>query len=464
MFKFIGRKKELAMLDKTYLSQQTEFIPIYGRRRIGKSELILHFIKDKPSLYFLGKQSGQLLQIKEFMSEAARVFKQPLLKSTNITDWKTALQAVVAQKKNGGKLILVFDEFQWIAQASPDLQSIFQELLDLEWKKRKDILLIICGSYMGFMEKQILGSKSPLFGRRTAQILLKPFSYIEAGMFHPEWSVLNRAKTYFICGGIPFYLRFFSKELSVEQNIINNFLNEFAALFREPDFLLREELRELEKYYSILMALSSGSLSNSEMSKATGINERKLYYYVQNLIELGYLSKHYPLTENSIKTRNVKFVLNDPLLKFWFRFIYPNTSYISQMSAEKSYQNIIKPYLNSYFGNCFERLCRESLAFLYMKEGVACSFNIGEFWNKKVQIDVVGYRQDDLIDIGECKWGKVSSLNEVEKELKNKIINYPNKNNSTIQMRLFTRYNKKNRNISSRLIYHSLDEMYNLEW
>ena len=457
---FIGRDAELNVLAGAYGSGQTEFIPIYGRRRVGKSELILHFIKDKPALYFLGKKAPPQLQIRSFMEEAARIFEQPLLADLSPPDWGAALGSVIGQKTDTAKLVLVFDEFQWTAQASPELPSILQERLDRSWKERGDVLLILCGSYLGFMEKEVLGAASPLFGRRTAQILLRPFRFREAALFHPGWSVADKAQAYFVCGGIPLYLRFFSAADSIRTNIENNLLSEFAPLYREPDFLLREELREVENYYGILIALSSGSATPGAVARHTGIRERNLHYYLQQLCELGYVSRRYPLTGNRPVTRNVRFALDDPLLRFWFRFVYPHLSFIAQMGPQRSFRELIRPDLESYFGTCFERLCREALGFLYEREGVNAAFEIGEYWDKHTQIDVVGFRQDGRTDIGECKWGSVRSQSTLAREVQQKIDGYPNQRGATLQGRVFTRGKLRAGKLPASVSYHSLEELY----
>ena len=368
---FIGRQAELQVLERAYRSSRTEFIPIYGRRRVGKSELILHFIRDKPALYFLGKRAPPKFQIRAFMETAARALGQPLLASVSAADWGTALSSVLSQKSGTAKLVLAFDEFQWTAQASPELPSILQEQLDRSWKKRGDVLLILCGSYIGFMEREVLGEGSPLFGRRTAQILLKPFSFREAALFHPGWSAADQAQAYYVCGGVPLYLRFFSPADSIRANIESNLLSEFAPLYREPDFLLREELREVANYYGILIALSSGSRTSGDIARQTGIRERSLHYYLQQLTELGYVSRSYPVTGRPPVARNVRFALDDPLLRFWFRFVYPHLGFIAQMGPRRSFLELIKPDLESYFGACFERLCREALGLLYERRGWA---------------------------------------------------------------------------------------------
>ena len=212
--RFVGRTAELGTLSAAYASAESGFVPIYGRRRVGKSELILRFLREHPGVYFLGKQAPAALQLREFLDEAAVVLGEPLLATASFDGWKSALSAVIDRWKQGGKLVLVFDEFQWTAWASPELPSVLQDLWDRRWRSSGKILLILCGSYVGFMEREVLGRKSPLFGRRTAQILLRPFGYREAALFHPSFSTVDRARAYFICGGVPWYLERFDAKLT----------------------------------------------------------------------------------------------------------------------------------------------------------------------------------------------------------------------------------------------------------
>lgn len=440
---FIGRVKELQALEAAYKSGESAFIPVYGRRRVGKSELIKHFIKNKTAVYFLGKQAPAKLQLQEFLSNSGSALNQPLLKEAAADNWHKAISMTVGLVQAGEPLVLVMDEFQWTVEACPELPSVLQSLIDDDWGGKVQVLLILCGSYLGFMEKKVLGEKSPLFGRRSGQILLKPFSWLEAGEFHPHWSAVDKAKVFSVCGGIPYYLKFFSPADSIDGNIQNNFLNEFSALAREPEFLLREELKELKKYFGILTALASGAVSNRQMAKITGIEEKTLFYYLNTLRELGYIARHYPLTGNKINPRQVHYKLDDPLLRFWFRFIYPNGSAIYQMEEANAFVNLIKPHLDSYFGHGFEILCREAMGHIYQREGLTCSYEIGEFWDKKVQIDVVGYRRDGVVDIGECKWGKVGSISKLINELQAKMSLYANPENNTLKGRLFLRFPKK---------------------
>lgn len=457
---FIGRSAELKLLEGAYRSPRTEFIPIYGRRRVGKSELILRFFRDHPGLYILGKKAPPQLQIKSFLQEAARALDQPLLASLAVPDWQTAIATVLKQRPTNRKFVLVLDEFQWMAQASPELPSVLQELLDRTWKQEGNVLLILCGSYVGFMEKEVLGQKSPLFGRRTAQVLLRPFSFREAALFHPTWSLQHRAQAYFICGGIPLYLQCFSPQGSIRNNIQNNLLSEFAPLYREPDSLLREELREVESYFGILIALSSGARTPAAIAAHTGIAERSLHYYLQQLSELGYVSRQHPLSGSRPTARRVRFSLEDPVLRFWFRFIYPQAGSVARMGPDRAFRELVQPGLDSYFGACFERLCREALPVLYDAEGVSAPFEVGEYWDKHVQIDVVGQRQDGRVDIGECKWGVVGSMPALVREVTDKMTRYPNRAGATLHGRIFTRQCPRSASLPANVSLHVLDDLY----
>ena len=461
MTTFIGRENELRALNRAYESPGSAFIPLYGRRRVGKSELIVQLLKDRPGIYFLGKQAPAAMQIHEFLTEAATILQEPLLAGLATESWSEALEAVVSRWRSDRKLIVALDEFQWIVAASPELPSVLQEKWDRSWRQAGNIVLILCGSYIGFMEREVLGKKSPLFGRRTAQILLRPFGYREAAEFHPRYSRIDQARTYFLCGGVPLYLRRFSDSRSIEANLAAELLDEYAPLYREADFLLREELREVTLYYAILTALAAGHTTVQAIARQTGQDPRALSYYLQQLQELGYVERRYPLsTGEPPSPRSVHYDLTDPLLRFWFRFIFPSTSYIRHMGSDRALKDLIRPHLEPYFGLCFERLCREALPWLYLKEGVAAAFEVGQYWSRTTQIDVVGLRDDGRTDLGECKWGPVRSPKAVEQELETKLKEFPNPRGATLGRRIFTRQKSKTADSSSGARWHGLDDLY----
>ena len=478
MPEFVGRATELRLLARAFESPRSALIPVYGRRRVGKSELILRFLAGKPGVYYLGQQSPAGLQVREFLAEAGRALDMPLLAELRAGDWRQALRTVAGQwtaAHPGSKLVLALDEFQWIAAASPGLLSALQHCWDREWKNAGNVMLLLCGSYLGFMEREVLGKASPLFGRRTAQIHLQPFGYLEAARFHPRWSPEDRARAYFLVGGLPQYLLCLDDARSIGRNVRGNLIDEFAPLFHEPTFLLREELREVAPYHAVLFAVASGHGAAPAIAAATELPERNLPYYLQQLVNLGYLRRRYPLDRRRPNPKQVRFGIDDPLLRFWFRFVFPNMSAIRSSGPERVFGDRIAPALDAWFGSGFERLCREALPLVYAAEGVTAGFEVGEYWSRPrraaaaaaspdappaTQIDVVGLRDDDWTDLGECKWGAAPSAPALEAELDRKAGLYPNRRGATIGRRYFVRRKPASRAESRG--WYSLRDLYAL--
>ena len=454
---FVGRQRELGLLEEGYRGSGGAFVPVYGRRRIGKSELILRFVEDKPAVYYLGKRAPAALQLGELAREAASALDEPLLEHVT-GGWRDLLVAVDERFRGPGKLVIVLDELQWIVETSPELPSILQELWDRRWRASGRVMLVLCGSFIGFMEREVLGEKSPLFGRRTAQILLRPFDHVEAAAFHPRWSLVDQARARFICGGVPLYLRMLDESVSLEKNIERQLLDEFAPLHREPEFLLREELREVHHYHAVLRSIAAGSTTHTDIARESGVGDRSLHYYLQQLIDLGYVARRHPLVSGKTQARKVRFVLDDALLRFWFRFVFPNNSYIQHMGPARAFRDRIRPGLDAYWGACFERLCREALPYVYAREGVTAAFEVGEYWDRDVQIDVVGLRDDGWTDLGECKWGSVRSTKALASELGAKVARYPNARGATIGRRFFVRTHPKVALPEGR--WHDLADLY----
>ena len=354
MARFIGRAAELGLLERAFESPRAEFIPIYGRRRVGKSELILKFMAGKPGVYYLGKQASPALQVREFLLEASRALDMPLLAELRVGGWRKALLTVAEQwaaRNPGSKFVMALDEFQWIAAASDGLLSELQQCWDRDWKSAANVVLLLCGSYVGFMEREVLGSASPLYGRRTAQIHLRPFGYLDAARFHPRWSLVDQAKAYFLVGGLPQYLLCLDDTFSIDINIRRHLLDEYAPLFHEPTFLLREELREVAPYHAILFAVASGGGTVRDIATATGLAERNLHYYLQQLVGLGYVRRRYPLDRRRPNPKQVRFGIDDPLLRFWFRFVFPNLSFlqsggIARAVARCLVRRVVRPPLS----------------------------------------------------------------------------------------------------------------------
>lgn len=457
---FVGRDAELRHLHRAYDSNTSEFIAVHGRRRVGKTELILQSLQRYSGLYFMGKEAPPVLQLDELLREAAHALDEPRLASLHTRSWKEALTAIASAWHKPSKLILVLDEFQWMVAASPELPGVLQELWDRQWHKAGNVTLVLCGSLASFKAQEIFADKSPLFSRCTRQLRLRPLPYHEAARFYPGWSLVERARAYFVCGGIPAYLRRFDPACSVEQNLIEQLFDKSATLIEEPDLLLHEGLRDVYSYYAVLQALAAGNHTAAAIAAFADLPERSLPYYLQQLDELGYLARHHPLNGAKVPKRLVRYVLEDPLLRFWFRFVFPNRSFIEQVGPRRAFKERIAPELAAYEGICFERLCREALPLLYRAEGIAAAFEIGEYWDKRVQLDVVGVRDDGWADLGECRFGTVRSVPALRRELEAKVAAWPNERGATIQRRLFVRKKPARVSDSPQERWHDLEDLH----
>jgi len=312
--------------------------------------------------------------------------------------------------------LIIIDEFPYLCISNQALPSILQKIWD-EKGKESNIFLILCGSYMSFMEKEVLGSKSPLFGRRTGQIALHPLSFENLKFFFPRYSEEDRVFAYSILGGTPAYLQRFSDHKTIEQNVKEEILNKNGFLFSEPRFLLIEELREPAIYFSILKAIAFGRTRLNEIVQETGISDpHKVNKYLSVLRELRIVKREVPITEDKPhKSRKGIYLLADPFFRFWFRYVLPNMSYLEEGDINYVWQEKIKPSLDSFTGFTFEDICLQRLKNLNRKNMLPFKTrNIGRWWNNKEEIDIVAYDDQQSFIFSECKWkNKKVGLNEL---------------------------------------------------
>lgn len=446
------------MLEAAWQSGRSALIPVYGRRRVGKTQLLLEFMKSRGGVYVLGKQAPADVQLRDLVEVAGQRLGNPLLARARFEGWHEALSLVVDAWSGDGKLVIVLDEFQWMCDASPELPSVIQGLWDGGWRDDGRVMLLLCGSFVGFMEREVLGSRSPLFGRRTGQIHLQPFGFRDARQFHPSWSTTDAFRVWAVCGGIPHYLRSFEGGRSFPVNLRRVLLDPYGPLFEEPRFLLLEELREVAKYYAVLTALSAGSCSVSEVARATSLPAANLPYYLNQLIELGYVRKRRPL-DGRAHSRQVRYTLADPLLRFWFRFVFPQLSAVTELGPERAWSELVAPGIDPWLGGRFEDLCREAMPTLYAEEGVTSPYEVGEYWARDVQIDVVGFRRDGWTDLGECEWGTSGGASAAIRQLQQAASRYPNERGATLGLRVFARRSGPQR-LPPSVRWHSLADLY----
>lgn len=401
---FIGRNTELKTLDKLYRSNKFEFAVIYGRRRVGKTALINEFSKDKDTIFFTGVETNAKQNLENF-SRCIMEYQTGFALDSSFASFQAALEYVfqLAQKK---RLVLVIDEYPYVARASKSFTSTLQLLIDKN-KDSSKLFLILCGSSMSYMEDNVLAYKAPLYGRRTSQLKIQPFDFFESCRYFENFSGEDKALAYGIMGGTPQYLMQLDDRLSIEDNIKNTHLNPASSIFEEPNNLLKQEVREPAIYNAVITAIATGASKISEISGKIDEDTSVCATYIKNLISLGIVKKEMPYGEKS--GRKTIYSIEDNMFRFWYRFVPENTSLISRGAADLAYSRIA-PELSAYMGGVFEEICKQYLWRLLLAGKCAVSFTeLGRWWgtNPKTrtqeEIDIMGTDKDSAL-FGECKW------------------------------------------------------------
>ncbi|CDF23030.1 ATP-binding protein [Enterocloster clostridioformis] len=401
---FIGREHELNTLNKLYNSDKFEFAVIYGRRRVGKTALISEFTKDKDTIFFTGVETNAKQNLDNF-SRCIMEYNTGIASGASFNSFQMALEYVFELAKTK-RIVLVIDEYPYVARASKSLASTLQLLIDKN-KDASKLFLILCGSSMSYMEDHVLAYKAPLYGRRTAQFKINPFEFLEACRYFENFSDEDKALAYGIVGGTPQYLMQLDDKLSIEGNIKNTHLNPSSSIFEEPTNLLKHEVREPAIYNAVITAIATGSSKMNEISNKIDEDTSVCATYIKNLITLGIVKKESPYGKKS--TRKTIYSIEDNMFHFWYRFVPENTSIISRGAVDLAYSRIA-PELSSYMGSVFEDICKQYLWKLLLEGKCAVNFtDLGRWWgaNPKTksqeEIDIMGTDKDTAL-FAECKW------------------------------------------------------------
>ena len=415
---FYCREEELNTMNRLYHRRRFECVVIYGRRRVGKTALINEFCRQKPTIFFSALNASAQENLEE-LSRSIRVYENPASDAAPIYgSYAQALDAItnLVQEK---QLIFVIDEYPYLAKSEPSISSRLQHLIDHRWQESR-IYLILCGSSMSFMEHQVLGYESPLYGRRTAQIRLQALTYRESAAFYPQLKPEDQALLYGVTGGIPHYINKLEVGEDLDEAILANLFDPSGYLFEEPQNLLKQELREPALYNSIIAAIAGGASRSNEISTKVGMESGVCAKYLHVLVGLGILRKETPIAEKPGK--KTIYCIEDNFFRFWYRFVPRNTSLINSGRVRDAYTKAIRPYYSDYMGLVFEKMCREYLM-RYAQNLPFLLRDVGQWWGtdpatrSEVQIDIVGLPvEGETILIGSCKY-RSQPVGEDELEL-----------------------------------------------
>lgn len=403
---FHCRETELYELNKRYQKGNFECIVVYGRRRVGKTALINEFCKDKPTIFFSALNASSeenLIALSKAIYEKqySGVGEAPVFQGYD------AALSEITRLSEQERLVFVIDEYPYLAKAEESVSSRLQHIIDHTWQNGK-LFLILCGSSMSFMEYQVLGYESPLYGRRTAQFKIQALNYKEITAFHPNLNKEQQALLYGITGGIPHYINKLEIENDIDEALMENLFNSSGYLFEEPENLLKQELREPAMYNSVISAIAGGASKLNEIATKVGVETGVCVKYMKVLQELGILKKETPVTEKQGK--KTIYLICDNFFRFWYRFVPQNVSAIQSGRIEAIYDIAMKQYFSNYMGLVFEQMCREYLLRYETNLPILLS-EVGQWWGtnartrKEVQIDIVGTPVEGKeYIIGSCKY------------------------------------------------------------
>ncbi len=421
---FINRKKEIEWLETNYQAayKEGQLLIIYGKRRVGKTELVKHFSQTKPCIYFVAEKGTAQDQLQTAKNIFADGLHDDLMKNLTFPNWRELFRYIGTKLQgNTEPLTLVFDEFPYLVESDNAVSSYFQVGWD-EYLKNNKVVVILMGSSISMMYKHTLSQSAPLYGRRTGQWLLEPFSYKETKEFYPEAPFMNTFSLYAITGGIPAYAKVFDGNKTLEENIRQYILPEGSFLSVEPELLLSEEFTDPRSYLSILKAIGLGRTKFSEIVTATGLPTTAVPGYLQTLISLRLIKKEIPVTEKvPEKSKRGSYSLADSFLRFYFSFIYPNNSLIKGGSVDALFQQYGE-VLQRLVAKSYEETTHEFILQAYQSGSLPHFEQMGRWWdNKDTEIDLVGLNEkEDSILFVETKWNTKPIGTEVLNALKGK--------------------------------------------
>jgi AAA+ ATPase superfamily predicted ATPase len=414
---FVDRQRELAFFN-TLLARKrpgpAQMVLLYGRRRVGKTTLLQHWMKQSglPGIYWVANKEAALLQRRSLF---ARVMEMPEEQATPFDSWPALWEWLAPRLATQQKQILVLDELPYAVENDTAMLSSLQHAWD-QHLKESQVILVLCGSHVNTMES-IMHHQSPLFGRPTGQWHLKPLPFSALSEFFPGWSAEERVAVYAIVGGVPAYLEWLDPELSLVENIREVILSSGSMFMAEPRLLLYDEVREPDTYLSVLQAIAKGYHAQGEIANACLIGSDSLSYYLSRLQELHMVERRLPATLTVAQRRRSKsgrYHLSDPYFRFYFRFLAPHQQ--SLLRPEETLIHI-QTELRAFVASAFEQLAQQWVA--TRPEGLPfVPETIGSHWSRRLQIDVVAvnWQSKDIL-LGECKWGEATVSRNVVREL-----------------------------------------------
>lgn len=408
---FYGREAELKTINELYRRNRGQLVVVYGRRRIGKSTLIKHFSENKPTLSFEGlERQSTATQIEHVTQSLRRHLKNNrLLQNAEFKTWSDLFDFLtehLASASSTKKIVLVFDEFQWLAASQSKLVSLLKFYWDNHWKNL-NVMLILCGSIASFMVKKVIHSKA-LYGRVDLSMCIDKLIPKDARKMLRRRSESEVLKYLMILGGVPKYLEFIDQSKSFQQNIEKMFFDRNALLDGEFERIFYSHYREPGFYLKIIRILLDGPKSLSELSKKLDVpSGGGMSSYLENLELAGFIRIETPfLSQPGTKIR--KYKIADEYLMFFSKFLKKNEKSIRSGAGTALFRNKILKTWDPWLGLAFESYCSANAMILASAMGFDEKVvSYGPMFERGVsgyQIDLLFERSDSVITLCEIKY------------------------------------------------------------
>lgn len=418
---FIGRKQELQFLEDKYNSKNGQLVVLYGRRRVGKTETLREFCRNKPHVFYSCREISDKLQLRSFSEKLLNEKIPAASYIKEFADWEAALRCITDLPYGDNKKLLIIDEFPYMCRNNESIPSILQNLWD-EVFKDENVMIVLCGSAMSFIEKELLAEKNPLYGRATGIYKMESMGFYDAAKFFPNYSDRDKIIAYAVLGGIPHYLAQFDPDLSLDDNIKKNILTKGCALYSEVEFLLRQELRETPLYNSIIEAVALGNTKLNDISTKSLVEDTsKTSVYLKKLIELEIIEREFSVDDGTKERANTNrglYRLTDNFFRFWYAFVFTNYSELEGGDVDGVFEYAIKPSLHEFASFAFEDVCREYVREMQKANKLPFRYKrMGRWWGKttvrrrdriesqETEIDLLAISaKSDKYLVGECKF------------------------------------------------------------
>jgi AAA+ ATPase superfamily predicted ATPase len=403
---FIGRDRELELLQRLWQSRKAELLILYGRRRVGKTRLLTRWLEiDRPrALFWVGESTSAYDQLRSF-SQSIYNFANPVLPAPdNFTcaSWAQAFQQVVRLAQDE-RLAVIIDEFTSLLAVESGIAGLLQNTWDHVFRET-NLYLAISGLHIGMMERNLLSYQAPLYGRATALLKLLPLPFANTRQFFPKYRADERVVVYAMMGGIPAYWERFDPALSIDRNIRAQFL-ETNNLLRDEPRLLQDFISEAHNYVAILRAIAYGNRTPKEIADFTGLADKHVPAYLARLVDTRFIERRTRVTLPSV-TRSGRHYITDPFLRFYCRFLSRRQSQLALGVQDQALEEIKRHLVDFIGAHTWEELCQEWVLRAGAREKLPfLPDRIGSAWTKKAQVDVVGINSmEKTLLLGECKW------------------------------------------------------------